>query len=235
MAGRDLEQGELGVADRREAGAVQGARAELGEGFEVLGRAVSFVTGESIVWVLPVEVLHELVAGDLGEDTGGGDAEAEGVAVDDGGVGETEVRDRQAIDEDGVGGRVQSQEGFPHGAVRGLQDVQGVDRLDVDGVEAIAEARQGAKRGVEAPALRGGELLRVRQSLERRRQSLADQFNRKHDRGGDDRSCERTPAGFVDARDVLGAPACALTFKGEEVLATVRGAGWAFRVRHGEG
>ena len=74
-------------ADRGEATAVDGARAMLLEGGLVGGGSVAFVLGETVFGPLFVVPAHEAVAGDLGEDAGGGNAVALGVALDDGGLG----------------------------------------------------------------------------------------------------------------------------------------------------
>src|SRR3979411_3156078 len=50
----------------------------------VLPRAIAFVPLETVVGVLARERVHEGVARDLGNDSGGGDREALGVAVHDG-------------------------------------------------------------------------------------------------------------------------------------------------------
>ena len=45
-----------------------GTRAVLGEAFEVFGRAVTFVFGELVLRVPPIEFDHVGVAGNLSED-----------------------------------------------------------------------------------------------------------------------------------------------------------------------
>lgn len=65
---------------------MQITKAELFDGGLVFFGAVAFVGGEVVLGVLGMEVLHELVSVDFGDDGGGGDCDALVVAVDDGGL-----------------------------------------------------------------------------------------------------------------------------------------------------
>ena len=53
----------------------------------MFGRGVALVGGEAVLGVEEVEVAHEGVAMDFGDDGSGGDGEAEGVAVEEAGLG----------------------------------------------------------------------------------------------------------------------------------------------------
>lgn len=64
----------LGVdLERAETESVFGAGAEFGEGGAMLGSAIADVFFETIIGVLLGEVDHVLVAGDFGDNGGGGD------------------------------------------------------------------------------------------------------------------------------------------------------------------
>lgn len=65
--------------------AVVGSRAVVEDGLAVGGGAVAFVVKPAVVRVLTVEVDHVLITGDFGQDGGGGNGVALGVAVCDGG------------------------------------------------------------------------------------------------------------------------------------------------------
>ena len=66
-------------------------------------RAVAFVLAEAIFGKARTEVAHNRVAGDFGDHTGGGNAEAEAIAIDDRGLWEWEGEDGKAVDENMVG------------------------------------------------------------------------------------------------------------------------------------
>ena len=70
-------------ADGREGAAVERAGAEFAEGAAMLGRGVALVRGEAVAGVDGVELAHQAVAVDLGDDGGGGDGERERVAVEE--------------------------------------------------------------------------------------------------------------------------------------------------------
>ena len=53
----------------------------------MLGGGVALVGGEAVLGMEEVEVAHEGVAMDFGDDGSGGDGEAEGVAVEEAGLG----------------------------------------------------------------------------------------------------------------------------------------------------
>lgn len=54
------------------------------ESLIVFGGRVAFVAGESILGVLVVVLMKNFVAGDFGDDAGGGDGKAAGIAFDEG-------------------------------------------------------------------------------------------------------------------------------------------------------
>lgn len=78
-----LAQGIEGVA-------VEGARAVLGDGIQVIGSAIPFVTAESIHRILAVLSNHVTVAGHFCQDGSSGNAEAFAVALDHSLLGQAE-------------------------------------------------------------------------------------------------------------------------------------------------
>ena len=95
--------------------------AKVAQGGEVGGGAVAFVFGEAVAGELRVEFQAETVTCDLGEDGGAGDEKAAGVAFDEGGVGDGQAFDREAVHEGVVGQRGEAIEGTAHGQVRGAK------------------------------------------------------------------------------------------------------------------
>jgi len=60
--------------------------------------SVTFVLTERILWKLRAKVTHHPVACDLGDDAGGSDAQADAIAVDDGGLRKWKRDHRQPVD-----------------------------------------------------------------------------------------------------------------------------------------
>ena len=123
------------------------------------GGAVAFVFGKIVFWPLFVELAHEAVAGDLGEDAGGGDGVAFAIAPDDGGLGHGKRGHAAAIDERVRGGRGELGEGGVHRAVGGLEDVDLVDDRGVDNADAEMDFRFRVNGGEEFLADFFGELF----------------------------------------------------------------------------
>jgi len=92
-------------------------------------RAVAFVLAEAIFGKARAEVAHNRVAGDLGNDTGGGNAETEAITIDDRRLRQREGENRETVDEDMVGLEAQCGDGSTHRFVSGAQDI---DRINLD-------------------------------------------------------------------------------------------------------
>ena len=71
--------------------------------YQVQFRAVAFVLAEAIFGKARAEVAHNRVARDLGDHTGGGNAEAEAIAIDNRGLRKRKRKNGQAVDEHMVG------------------------------------------------------------------------------------------------------------------------------------
>ena len=117
---------------------MDGRRAVLPQQFNVKGGAVALVPGELILRVAPVQLEHEAVPADLGENRRAGDAHGERVALDDGAAGDFDLRgDAVAVDEAERGGIFQPRDGLAHGKVGRLQNIDFVDGRFVHGGDAV--------------------------------------------------------------------------------------------------
>ncbi len=114
-------EGESGKpADGFEAQAVERGGAEFFEGGVMFGRGIAFVRGEAVLGEDGVPGAHAGVAVDLGDDGGGGDGVAAGVAFDEGALGDGEI-DGDSVDEDEIGRGGEAEDGGAHGR-RGTPD-----------------------------------------------------------------------------------------------------------------
>ena len=71
--------------------------------YQVQLRAVAFVLTEAIFGKARAEVAHNRVARHLGNHTGGGNAKAEAIAIDDSGLRKGKRENGKAVDEHMVG------------------------------------------------------------------------------------------------------------------------------------
>ena len=88
--------------------------------------------GESVLWIFPVEFVHDPVPGDLGQDTGGGDTEADPIPANKCRMLNRESLDRQSIHEGMVALMsvfMKPYQGARHGEMRCSQDIQVSDFL----------------------------------------------------------------------------------------------------------
>src|SRR5215210_1967268 len=98
---RSQRQRQLGKRGKGEP--VMSSRAECLDAFLVLLSAVPHVRVPAITWVPGGKPMHEKIANRLGKDGGGRNRLAARIAVHQGLVGITDLRQRQAIDENPVG------------------------------------------------------------------------------------------------------------------------------------
>ena len=99
---------------------------------QVQFRAVAFVLAEAILGKARAEVAHNRVARDFCDHAGGGNAEAEAIAIDNRGLRKREGENGQAVDEDMVGLETQGCGGDAHRFVRRAQDIDRVDLNRID-------------------------------------------------------------------------------------------------------
>jgi hypothetical protein len=161
------------------------------------GGVVALVAGEAVAGVEGVHLDHQAVAGGLGEDGGGGDGQALGVAADHGAAVELErlgqLEKRVAVDEDAIGAERQALHGAAHGEARGPVDVELGDLLHAGGGDGPGDSG-GLDLGFKAFAGLGGQLLGVVQAI-------GDARGVEDARAGVDRPGPGTAAGLVHARD----------------------------------
>ena len=97
--------------------------------YQVQFRAVAFVLAEAILGKARAKVAHNRVASNLRDHARGGDAEAEAIAVNNGGLGQRKREHRQAIDEDVLGLKGEAGKREAHRLVGRPEDI---DRVDFD-------------------------------------------------------------------------------------------------------
>ena len=97
--------------------------------------AVAFVPAETIFGKTGAEVTHHSVAGDLRDHAGSGHAEAEAIALNNGGLRKWKRNDGQAIDQNVIGRIGKRGNGQPHRVVRRAQDIDPVDLDRIDNTD----------------------------------------------------------------------------------------------------
>jgi hypothetical protein len=100
--------------------------------YQVQFRAVAFVLAKTIFGKTRAEVAHNRVAGDFGNHTGGGDAQAEAVAVDNRRLRQREGENRKTVDQRMIRLKAQGADGGAHRLVSGAQDI---DRIDFNRID----------------------------------------------------------------------------------------------------
>ena len=110
-------------------------RPEFMEFQEMQFSAVTFVLAETIVGKMGAEVTHHSVAGDLRDHAGGGNAKAEAIAVDDGGLWTWKGNNGQTIDQNVIGRNGKRGNGQAHRFVRRAQNINPVDLDRVDNTD----------------------------------------------------------------------------------------------------
>ena len=108
---------------------------------------------------LAVDFLHDVVAGYLGDDAGGGNRERDRIALYDAVVRVGKIAERKAVDEAVVGRIAEAFDRAAHGEVGGLQDVDSVDFLVVGSRDRPDDVRVGGEVVVEFAAGRSAELF----------------------------------------------------------------------------
>ena len=93
---------------------------------------IAFVLTEAIIGKTGAEVTHHSIAGDLGDHAGGGNAEAETIPLNNGGLRKWKRNNGQAIDQNVIGRNGKRGNGHAHRAVRRAQDIDAVDLDRID-------------------------------------------------------------------------------------------------------
>lgn len=168
---------------------------------------VARVFRPAIAGELPVQIGHDPVARDLGDDAGGGNGQHLAIALDDrlcraGQIGGQAV----AVDQQMVWGMWQGGDGAAHGKVCGVEDVQRVD-LGRAGM-ADADLCRSHDRVMQPRAGLRAQAFGIAQTL-------GDRIGAKPHGGGCHRPGQRAAPDFIDAHDPAGPGAGKLGFKHE--------------------
>ena len=142
IVGRAIQAGELG-RDRRKGPAVVDGRPEPGQRREMLRHAIAHVALEAVAGMGSAEPHHQPVAGDLGDDRGGGDREHQRVAATSPPRSRSRSRSVAAVDEDELRPHRQRLDRARQRPERGAQDVVAVDaRGRAEGDRHLARVAQ---------------------------------------------------------------------------------------------
>ena len=164
-------------------------------------RAVAFVLAEAIFGKTRAEVAHNRIARDLGDHTGGRDAEAEAIAIDNCGLRKRKRENRKPVDQDMVGPQAQGLDGEAHRLVRGAQDI---DRINLNRIDN--SDRPGDLLAVDQFVV--NLLASLREKLLGIVEPAMPEFFRENNGRSYDRPGQRAAARFIDPgdrRDTKGA------------------------------
>lgn len=174
---------------------MDGAGAVFLEPPEVERRPVAFMGGKAVLGPLLVILAHKLIASDLSDNGGGANAAAEPVPFHHGEAGHRQgLKGKTSVDDDGLWPYGEPLNGKMHGLQRGLEDIDTINFIGVDGGGSKDDVFRGGKPLVQKIELSVAEQLAVRKPGE-------VHFKRNDGGAGDDGSCERASSGLIDAGD----------------------------------
>ena len=124
---------------RFERSAMDRTRPEFMEFQEMQFSAITFVLAETILGKMGAEVTHHRIACDFRDHAGGGNAKAEAIAVDDGGLWTWKGNNGQTIDQNVIGRHGKRGNGHAHRFVRRAQDIDPVDLDRIDNTDRPAD------------------------------------------------------------------------------------------------
>ena len=157
-------------------------------------RAIAFVLAEAILGKPRAEVPHNRVARHLGDHTGGGNAKAEAIAIDNCRLRKRKWENGQSVDEDMVRPETEGCGGDAHRFVRRAQDIDRIDLNRIDYADRPRDRVVADQLVIDLFAPFGEKLLGVVQPA-------MPKFFGQNDRGGYDRASQRAAPRFVDAGD----------------------------------
>jgi hypothetical protein len=160
--------------------------------------AVTFMLAEAIIRKIGTEVTHHSVTSNFRDYTGGGDAEAEAIAIDNSGLGNWKGNNGQAINQHVVGRAGERCKGLAHRSMSGAQNIDSVDLHGIDNADRPTEV------GVRDQVVINF-FAQVRHELFGIVQPPVTEFFRKNDGGGYNRTGQSTAASLVDPSDASGA------------------------------
>lgn len=197
------------LADTTEGQAVDNTGPQLPDGLQMRGAAIALVCGKSVSRIVQIQFAHQAVAGNLGNDRGGGDRKAEGIPLFDGLLGDGGFNGADAVDQQEIGNGGKLRDRLQHGLPCGLQDIDPVDHLGPD--DADADRRGLLHDQVEQafPCLRG-QLFGV-VNLGQAQSLRQDDGSRYH------RAGQGAAAGLVDTGNRPVSTALGLLFEGQDI------------------
>jgi hypothetical protein len=145
-------------------------------------------------WELPVELMHDPVTRDFGDDARRSDRERESVALDNTVVWQREIFHRETIDEAVIGGERQGFHRPPHREVSGAKDIERIDFLMASGRDGPGNGRVRGESLVERVPFFGADFLGIVQSR-------AAEIYRKDDGCRRNWTGQRPSTRLVDASD----------------------------------
>ncbi len=174
----------------------------------MVGRGIAPMAREAILGKNPIKLVHDPVTGHLGQDTGGGDAEAQSIPSHQGGLFHGQSLDGQTVDQ-GVGRGMslllQSLQGPPHGEMGRPEDVEMSDFLRTCLGDCIAHFGILRQPEVKLLPLLVIELLGVIQTLE------GKTLRKDHGRGNN-RSRQGAPPRLINPSHGVDPPGMKLSF-----------------------
>ena len=150
--------------------------------------AVTFVARESILRIEFVQLDHDSISRDLGDDRCRADRDTEGVALDDGFRRARQIRDRAAIDKDEIKSGAQFLERRSHSSIGRTQYVDSIDYFRLD--DSHTECGIGSDSLEHCLASLGGHRLGIADSI--CIETIGKDYSRR-----DYWSGERTTSGFI--------------------------------------
>lgn len=176
--------------------------------------AIAFVLAETIFGKLAAKVTHHPVTRDFGDHTGGGDAQAHAIAIDNRGLRQREWDNRQTVDQHVIGWRGQ---GFSRHAHRPMTGPKNIDPIDLD---VIDSANRPGDIGI------GGELVidfftPLRRELLGIVQTFVPELFGENNCCGDNRAGQSAASCFIDSSDANYAEIAAKFFFMPESAATI--------------
>jgi hypothetical protein len=166
----------------------------LGQGLPVLAGAIPLVAGKAVAGIVLLQRDHELVAGHLGDDAGGGDAQTVGVGLGQRPLGQVQVRQSHIVHQQRVRPPIQLLHRAGHGLSRGWDDSPFVHLGGRGPTHSHGVRRVQNQRDKSLP-LGWAELLGITHASQQLGQVRA--VERQHDRRSADRSCPRATSHLV--------------------------------------
>ena len=179
--------------------------------------AVTFVLAETIVGKMGAKVTHYRITCDFRDHAGGGNAKAEAIALDDGGLWTWKGNNGQTINQNVIGRNGKRGNGHAHGFVRRAQNINPVDLDRIDNTDCPADLRITNQFTINF-------FTQFRCKLFGIVQAPVPEFFRKNHCGGDNRTSQSTATSLVDAGDARDTSGAQLPFMTESTAPIHRSA-----------